>query len=143
LNACTLILAAGALFWEGLICLAMMLPLTIVLAMLGGIAGGFCARRFGKSPLVCVALLPFITASLEHQIGPRWEVRDVRTSIVIAASPSIIWDNIARVRPFQPGEQQFSWTQTIGFPRPLEATLSDEGVGAVRHATFAGGVLFL
>src|SRR5205807_1245983 len=28
-------------------------------------------------------------------------------------------------------------------PRPVEATLSHEGVGGVRHATFEGGVLFI
>lgn len=31
----------------------------------------------------------------------------------------------------------------MGFPNPVEATLSKEGVGGVRNATFEGGVLFI
>ena len=42
-----------------------------------------------------------------------------------------------------PEELPFSWSHRIGFPSPLEATLSFEGVGGVRHATFEGGVLFI
>jgi hypothetical protein len=36
-----------------------------------------------------------------------------------------------------------SWTHRVGFPRPIEATLSYEGVGGIRHATFERGVLFI
>ncbi|MBM4255466.1 MAG: hypothetical protein FJ147_06155 [Deltaproteobacteria bacterium] len=36
-----------------------------------------------------------------------------------------------------------SFVHMIGFPRPVEATLSHPGVGGIRHATFAGGVLFI
>jgi hypothetical protein len=33
-------------------------------------------------------------------------------------------------------------SHAIGFPLPVEATLSREGVGGVRHASFEGGVVF-
>jgi hypothetical protein len=36
-----------------------------------------------------------------------------------------------------------TWTHHIGFPRPIEATLSYEGVGGVRHASFERGLLFI
>ena len=51
--------------------------------------------------------------------------------------------NIKRVAPIQREEEKYSWTQAIGFPRPIEATLSHDGAGAVRHATFDGGLLFI
>lgn len=55
----------------------------------------------------------------------------------------MIWRNIERVREIQPSEITPSWTHTIGFPSPVEATLSLEGLGGVRHASFTGGVLFI
>ena len=36
-----------------------------------------------------------------------------------------------------------TWAQRIGFPRPIEATLSYEGVGGVRHASFERGLMFV
>lgn len=143
LTTLALFLGAYLLFWEGIICLTMFLPVSLVMAMLGGGAGAFCARRYGKTPLVCVAILPFVVAAAEHRMGPACQVRPVETSIAINASPSAVWQQIERVKPIRVDEQRFSWSQKIGFPRPIEATLSGEGVGAVRHATFAGGVLFV
>jgi hypothetical protein len=40
-------------------------------------------------------------------------------------------------------EQYFSVSHLLGFPRPLEAKLVGEGLGAVRYATFEKGVLFV
>jgi hypothetical protein len=40
------------------------------------------------------------------------------------------------------GELPSSWVRTVGFPRPVEATLSHEGLGGVRHASFTGGLVF-
>ncbi len=138
-----LLVGSFVLFWEGIICLTLLMPVAIIMAIIGGAVGGVCARRFGTTPLVCVALLPFVVAPIEHWIGPSEQIREVQTSIVIRATPTTVWSEIERVRPIRPEEQRFSWSQKIGFPRPIEATLSGTGVGAVRHATFAGGVLFV
>jgi hypothetical protein len=67
----------------------------------------------------------------------------VHTQIEIAASPETVWNNIKRVPPISREEQKFSWSQAIGFPAPIEATLSEEAVGGVRHASFARGVVFI
>jgi len=143
LTSLALIISSFFLFWEGIICLTMLLPALATMAVIGGAAGGFCARRFGTAPLVCVAILPFVVAMGEQYAGPAYEEREVATSIVIQAAPGSVWKQIERVAPIRVEEQRYSWTQTIGFPRPIEATISGEGVGAVRHATFAGGVLFV
>jgi hypothetical protein len=63
--------------------------------------------------------------------------------IDIQASPAVVWRNIERVPPIRRDELPPSWARSIGFPDPVEATLSQEGVGGVRRASFAGGVLFL
>ena len=143
LTATALLFGAFVFFWEGIICLIMLLPAALILALAGGVAGLFFGRRFRKTPLLCVAVLPFVVAAVEQWTGPLYEVRQVETSIAIQAAPATVWRQIERVPPIRLEEQRFSWSQKIGFPRPIEATLSGEGVGAVRHATFAGGVLFV
>lgn len=142
-NTLVIVASSFLLFWEGIICLTMFLPIALLMSLVGGAIGAFCARRWGKTPLACIIILPFVTAPAEQWVGPAVDVREVHTAIVIHAEPDIVWEHIKRVAPIQRNEEQFSWTQAIGFPRPIEATLSRDGVGAIRHATFAGGVLFV
>jgi hypothetical protein len=92
--------------------------------------------------MLVVALLPFVIGWTEPRV-PQREIRSVESDVMIHASPHVIWHNIERVRPIAENELPRSWNRSIGFPRPIEATLSYEGVGGVRHATFAGNVLFI
>lgn len=41
-----------------------------------------------------------------------------------------------------PAELPPSWVSRIGFPKPVAATLSHEGIRGVRAASFTGGVVF-
>jgi hypothetical protein len=143
LSTLIMLLSGFAFFWEGAICLVLMAPIALVMSFLGGAVGMYCARRYGAKTLLCVAVLPFVISSVEQWLGPSYEEREVATAISIKAPREIVWRQIERVAPIHLEEQRFSWSQKIGFPRPIEATLSGEGVGAVRHATFAGGVLFI
>jgi len=141
----TILFLAGAttFLWEGWICMVMYLPLGLAMSILGASLGVYSARRYPRNTLLSIGLLPFIVSPIEQIIGPTQDLRVVETSTDIAASPATIWNNIKRVAPIQPREEQYSWTQSIGFPRPIEATLSFECLSAVREATFAGGVLFI
>ena len=130
---------------EGLICLIFALPAALLCSMVGGVLGGVAARvlRVRRGTVACFALLPFLLAPLETLLRPPVQTREVRTQITVHAPASIVWRNIERVRPIQTTEMKDSWTQRIGFPRPVEATLSYEGVGGVRHASFERGLLFI
>jgi hypothetical protein len=141
-------LAAMLALWEGAICAVLFFPVAITFASLGGIIGGFSARWKRATPtrnvlVGCVLILPLLVTPVESRIFSRYEVRRVETAIDMHASPAVVWRNIKSVRAIQPDELTPSWTRRIGFPAPVEATLSHEGVGGVRHATFAGGVLFI
>lgn len=139
-----------ALAWEGLICIFLWFPLYVVLSALGGTMAGAIAdirRRSGRdgsgSALPCALLLPYLAGPIEASIGTETSLRTIENSIRIEASPERVWENIARVPRFEEREHRFALSHAIGFPRPLEATLSHEGVGGVRHATFEGEVLFI
>jgi hypothetical protein len=142
------ILMLGALLigWEGSICILMALPIFLFMSSLGGLATGLMMKD-GDSlriySVVIFGVLPFAFAPIERQLPAPNSFRLVETQIVINASPETVWQNIERVREIKPTEQKFSMFHLMGFPRPVEATLSNEGIGGIRHATFEGGVLFV
>lgn len=133
---------------EGLICVVMFAPLAMILASVGGLIGGLAARlmrsnRAKRVTMACVLVLPMVTSPWEKQVLYQNQEREVENVIDIAASPELIWRNIERVRAIRPDELPTSWSRRIGFPDPIEATLSNEGAGGVRNASFAGGLYFL
>jgi len=133
---------------EGLICIAMFAPIALILASVGGVAGGLCARalrtrRSQGITLTCVAVVPFCIMPWEGPVFHRTVIREVENVIDIHAPPTVVWRNIERVPPIRTDELPVSWTRGVGFPDPVEATLSEEGVGGVRQASFKGGLLFV
>ena len=138
------ILVFMATAWEGAICILMAAPIVLVFSMIGGAI----ARAFYESPpakpttVFGAAALPLLMALIEIHVPNPYEIRTVNTEIMIHAPASMVWKNIERVRAINARELPESWVNRIGFPRPVEATLSHEGVGGVRHASFTGGLVF-
>jgi hypothetical protein len=133
---------------EGMICVAMFAPLALILASLGGLLGGLSgrmirSRRTRSLTVACVMVLPLFTAPWERQAFYQLDLRRVENVIDIQAAPEVVWRNIERVAAIHADELPKSWTRGIGFPDPIEATLSHEGMGGVRNASFTGGVLFV
>jgi len=146
--ALLLLVIAGIIGWEGLICLIMALPVFLIMSSVGGLAAGIYSNarksRGGKVPFVIFFLLaPLASSAIETRLPLPQSTRNVETQITINAQPHLVWQNIERVREIKPEEQRLSFFHRIGFPRPVEATLSQEGIGGVRHATFEHGVLFV
>jgi hypothetical protein len=131
-----------AVGWEGTICIVMGLPLLLLFSSIGGILGSVPAFR-GPAGAATTALLPFLLTPLEQRLPLPSHTHDVRTSIAIAADPAAVWAEIIEVPLIQPHEQRGALFLTLGFPRPLSATLSRPGVGGLRYARFERGLLFL
>jgi hypothetical protein len=134
--------------WEGIICIFLWLPLVLILSSLGGVLAGTLRLFFpsDRSKMFCVAVvavIPFCAAPLESLRTAATEVRTVHSSIEIAAAPEVVWREIRSVPKITEAEHSFSLSHLLGFPRPVEALLEGEGVGAVRHARFEGDVLFI
>jgi hypothetical protein len=135
-------------FWEGMICIAMFTPVGLLLSIMGGLVGGLCARyisspRAKNVSVACIMALPFLVGPWERKVLSHRELRQVESVIEIHATPEAVWSNIKRVPAIQPAELKPSWSRRIGFPSPVEATLSFEGMGGIRHASFESGVLFI
>lgn len=135
------VLTAAAIGWEGAICIVMGLPLILFFASVGGIFGGLAAAR-RTDVRAAMLVLPFLTGSLERHVPAPARLTETITRIHIDAPPSVVWPLIASVDSIRPEEQHPALFTRLGFPRPISATISGAGVGAVRRARFERGLVF-
>ena len=131
---------------EGVLCLVMALPIFMILAGIGGCLGLLWRRRSaGKGRaggITAMLALPYLLAPLEQRILPSVELRQVENVVVIHAAPAVVWREIKSVRTIDAHELPLHLAHLIGLPRPLEATLSRDGVGGIRRAKFERGLEF-
>lgn len=128
--------------WEGTICLIMAIPVMLPLAMAGGLAMRIILNLKNRN-LVFAAftIMPLPLAMAEQLIPLPQEMQVVRNSVLIEAPAEVIWQKIVRVEKIT--EAQESPFFTMGFPKPIEAVLSGDGVGQTRLATFERGLQFV
>ncbi|MDY7094888.1 MAG: hypothetical protein SX243_18095 [Acidobacteriota bacterium] len=143
------LVVALLLAWEGMICIVIWSPLFVGLAVISGLVTGFVRKAVRSSRsrqlqvMAVAAVLPFALTPAEHLWTPPQALEIVENRIEIAAPAAAVWEQIREVPAIAPEELAPSFVHRIGFPRPIAATLEGEGVGAVRHATFEGGILFV
>lgn len=132
--------------FEVMLCIFMASPIFFFMSSLGGIAAEYLPGNNAQRPrqmiLASVLVLPLGVSAAENFIPLPPEFQEVRTQIDIQASPEAVWEQIKRVPTITEAEQTPNFFHWIGFPRPLAATLSHEGVGGVREATFEENVMF-
>jgi hypothetical protein len=132
---------------EAAICLFMAAPLYLVVAGVGGlIMYSILKSREGNrtvsvSILVVMLALPYLVGPLEQRGAPPDLIRTIETQITVRADKQTVWNNIIRVPRIT--DQYPSLFQMIGIPRPLQATLTGEGEGAVRHGIFEHDLVFV
>lgn len=137
--------AALVLEWEGAICLILGGAVYFPLSSVGGLIAG-CIIRIRKrrgvhsSVIGTIAALPLFVGPLENLLPFSPRTTQAYTEIVINAPVETVWRNIIRVPAID--EPLSGIVYRLGFPKPVEATLSYEGVGGVRDASFEGGLKF-
>jgi hypothetical protein len=133
--------------FEVFICILMAAPFFLLIASLGGLVMSWIIQQTGRrgySALALMLLFPYVLSPMERQMPPPPDsIRHVQTQIEINADVETVWENIIRVHEIQPEEQSFNLFHVAGVPKPVEATLSFEGVGGVRHASFDNGLVFI
>lgn len=142
--------------WEGAFCLMFATPVFMIMSSVGGLLAklalmfierngggrGPQALKNGLTLLCLVLLTPLTSGFVESNILPPEAIHRVHTEITIAAPVDIVWSEIIRVRRIEPSENHGLFYK-LGFPKPIEATLSHEGIGGVRNASFEKGLLFI
>jgi hypothetical protein len=126
---------------EGVICLAMALPLAIVLASFGATFGFVLQRRPSFSPntlrVVSVGflLVPGLIL-LEYSLGEEPPLYQVKTSVVIKSDPKTVWTHVVSFSELPPPTEAMFKT---GIAYPIRADIRGQGAGAVRHCVFSTG----
>jgi uncharacterized membrane protein YhaH (DUF805 family) len=128
--------------FEGLICIVMMLPLAVPVALLGAMVGYFIVRlgprrtgNLGKVMLVLFALVPTMVGA-EHLTAPEPLLFTCVTSVVIDAPPGDVWRNVVSFSDLDPPN---GWLFRTGIAYPIRARIDGTGAGAVRHCEFSTG----
>lgn len=135
LTVCTASLLLFAI--EGLICIAMALPVALLFEFVGcWLAFTYLNRSKNKDmkPMfIFIVLIPLVQWIEKDDIP---EVKPVTTSIIIEATPEQVWKQVvAFPRLTAPTEYLFR----AGIAYPTHATIQGSGVGSVRYCHFTTG----
>jgi uncharacterized membrane protein YhaH (DUF805 family) len=126
---------------EGIICLAMALPIAVPLALLGATIGYYIARparSAGPSFITAGLLLLFVpgTAMLESVLDPAATDHAIVSEVVVNAPPEIVWKNVVSFAELPPPNEALFKT---GVAYPIRAEINGTGPNAVRRCVFSTG----
>jgi Polyketide cyclase / dehydrase and lipid transport len=127
-----------ALGLEGLICIAMSIPLALPLGALGSLMVYRYepSRSATRGGIAMLLLLP--PASLTWDVQARPLVFEVRSAITIAASPERVWKYVVTF-PELPEPREWFFRAGLAYPRLTR--IEGSGVGAVRYCEFSTGAV--
>ena len=131
-------IAGGALILfalEGALCIAMALPIALILAWPGAVLGRVMARRATFAPTgTGVALLVPLLVGVEPRQAP--PAHEVLTVVDIAASPEVVWRHVVTFPDLPPPTGLLF---RAGVAAPTRARIDGRGVGAIRYCDFTTG----
>lgn len=113
---------------EGTICVAMVLPIYLILASFGGSIGGEIAnKKLGtKNSVNSIALLPVLVAFAEPYVQTPKLIDTVEHAIVINAEPGDIWPHIESISDIKREEFSANFIYLIGVPYPKRGELIEQ-----------------
>ena len=122
---------------EGLICLAMAMPLAVPMSILGGVAAYFIQAAYHANRVPPVLLLGLLLLMGAESADDREPVTfPVTSTIEIDAPPEVVWRHVVSFHELPPVED---WLFKAGLAYPVRAEIHGSGVGAVRHCVFSTG----
>ena len=130
-------LALLAFALEGVICIAMAVPLLLPIGALGGLLGKAIAdatQRPIRDIAGAILVLPLL-AGLESLVAPRTEY-EVLTAVEIDAPPDVVWNYVIH---FPDLPRATAWYFRMGIACPERARIVGQGVGAIRYCEFTTG----
>lgn len=131
--ACLLVFA-----FEGLICIAMALPIMIPLVWLGSYIGYEInsKKRISTTNTMIILILSSIGFMSFDTVNKDISLIPVRTKIIVNAPIEKVWNNVVT---FNEIEEPTDWIFSTGISYPTDATIKGNGVGAIRYCNFTTG----
>ncbi len=133
------LLVAFVVYFEGVLCLTMALPLIYPLTFLGALMGyglmRSIRRRQGTLLVSALVLAPLSLAvdSLRHPTPP---TREISTEVVIHASPERIWPLLFNLEELPPAD---FWMFRMGIAHPTSVRTDHLGAGGNRFCALSTG----
>lgn len=126
---------------EGVICLAMVAPISLLIGTIG-VWLGLAVRRIsavssGRTEIasVSILILPLLMFS-ERRLGLEPSLFEVSSRIEIAAPPERVWNSVVAFSDLPPPHELIF---RAGVAYPMHAEISGQGVGAIRRCVFSTG----
>ncbi len=149
--AICILIAAGVIFKnEGVICVAMVLPIWIAAAISGAIVNKSLAKFENvddqnnvKIRSVVWFVFPMMIFVIESENSHDWQYREIVREVTINATPEKIWPLLNSIDSIQSFEGKPNFTQDIlGVPRPNSAKIEIIDQKMVRKARWGDDVSF-
>jgi hypothetical protein len=123
---------------EGIICIAMALPLSIPLTWLGSYLGyKLNAGKWINHTNTILGLFIICIGSMSFDyVNNSANLISVRTKITVDAPIAQVWNNVVT---FNKIEEPTDWIFKTGISYPTDATIKGTGVGAIRYCNFTTG----
>lgn len=142
----TTVFVAGTalLLLEGSICIAMAMPIFLVLSSAGGLLTLLALRTLRPSPgsVSVLVALPLLIGYGETHLPLPQDSFTAQDSVWIAAPPEKIWPLITHARDIQPDELRGGVAYAIGVPFPVQGVTEVVDGQRVRRSTWQKQVRF-
>ncbi|MFK8101449.1 MAG: hypothetical protein AB8G15_02945 [Saprospiraceae bacterium] len=123
---------------EGLICIAMALPILGLLTLLGSYLAYVTQGEKKINSTNLILILGALTIGLMSfdQVNEPEGLIPVRTKIIVNANINTVWNNVVT---FDKIPEPTDWIFKTGISYPTDATIEGTGVGAIRYCNFTTG----
>lgn len=130
---------------EDFICLLVLAAPFFILGTIGALIYRLVQinKKKHKEKLLTLVLLPFLFAPIEEYIKSPSDTFSIKSEVIINASPEKIWNNIVEVKTIDQKEYNSGFFNSIGIPRPINATVDKKEIGGQRIGNFEGGLKFI
>jgi hypothetical protein len=130
---------------EGLICVLLATPMFAIIGGLAGLIVGavFRGTRWMRRTMYCCALAPLLLGAFEHHVPLPQTIHTLERTIIVAATPADIWDQLMTAPAIRPGEVDDGLIYRIGVPLPESAFTGQTDSGELlRHIRMGKGIQF-
>lgn len=128
---------------EGFVCVALLSPLFLLLATIGGLIGGYLFNNSLEGPndaIKAIAILPLLMAFGETYVKGPDTIHSVHRNVLIQAPAETIWGNIKYIPDIKRSEFTPSFMYLIGVPYPEFGQLNESR--NVRLSRWEKGIAF-
>ncbi len=138
------IVLSMVLMREAGICVVMAAPFFYAGSALGSLISRLSLRKLrSRSIASCLVILPLVGLPAEPLVPAPEREGQVQTVIDIDAPPEIVWKNTVEIPDVSSRELQWTFSHNVvGVPKPVDARLEGQGIGAIRHLRWTRGVTF-